>query len=235
MADFHSIPAFGLDGTILPRFRRGFFVAAAVANDYAEIGVERRIRAQVPLAVLLELFDVALKRLSERVFGLRGKLVALTDEVELGSKHLDPEEHLALKHDATALEIQFEDHLQCAAGMAKFDSDSVEAKSFRPLMLQLQADLVRGLEAVVRLKSRITDLHQFQVREADETTNRRLKVLTILSAIYLPATLIAGIYGMNFNNIPIMSVPFGYFIVMGIMALVVIGQLVLFYKRGWFK
>ena len=60
-------------------------------------------------------------------------------------------------------------------------------------------------------------------------------MLAILSAICLPAALIAGICGMNFERIPITRLPYGYFVVMSIMLLVVLGQLWYFYRRGWFK
>jgi magnesium transporter len=85
------------------------------------------------------------------------------------------------------------------------------------------------------MESRLRDLRQHQLQCLQESTNRRLNVLTILSAVYLPATLIAGIYGMNFDNIPITQVPFGYFLVLAIMVAVVAGQLWYFRRRGWFR
>jgi hypothetical protein len=53
-----------------------------------------------------------------------------------------------------------------------------------------------------------------------EKTNRRLAVLTVLSAIFMPRTLIAGIYGMNFDNMPELQHVFGYPAVLIFMALV---------------
>ena len=196
---------------------------------------ERRLRSRAPLAVLFELIDTALQGLTGRVFGLRKELVLMTDEMEAGTRQLDPEEHLALKQEATELEIRLEDHLYCMTELTKYDSEAIDTAAVRPSILQVQGNIDRGLEAIGRLKSRIGDLHQFQVRQADETTNRRLKIITVLSAIYLPPTLIAGIYGMNFEDIPIASVPGGYAIVMVIMVTIVVGQLVFFYKRGWFR
>ena len=60
-------------------------------------------------------------------------------------------------------------------------------------------------------------------------------MLAILSAIYLPSTLIAGIFGMNFEDIPITKVADGYWIVLLAMISLVVGQLVFFWWRGWFK
>jgi|GEM_PF-1945023 len=196
---------------------------------------ERKLRAQVPLAILIELISVNQEQLSDRVYSLRKELVALSSEVELHDKRISPEEMLALKREATALEIEFEDYLQSTTDIARYESDAIDTSMNRSLMRQFQQDFSASLKAISRLKSRITDLHDSQVRLADETTSRRLKVLTILSAIYLPATLIAGIYGMNFENIPIISMQYGYALVMLIIIFVVFGQLLFFYKRGWFK
>ncbi len=63
--------------------------------------------------------------------------------------------------------------------------------------------------------------------------NEIMKVLTIFSAIMLPLTFIAGVYGMNFENMPELSTRFGYFVVLMIMVVVAIGMLLFFWMRGW--
>jgi len=63
--------------------------------------------------------------------------------------------------------------------------------------------------------------------------NEIMKVLTIFSAIMLPLTFIAGVYGMNFDNMPELHSKFGYFTVLGIMLVVAVGMLIFFWKRGW--
>lgn len=64
-------------------------------------------------------------------------------------------------------------------------------------------------------------------------TNDIMKVLTIFSAIMLPLTFIAGVYGMNFENMPELKREWGYFIVIGVMILVAIGMLTFFRRKGW--
>ncbi len=85
-----------------------------------------------------------------------------------------------------------------------------------------------------RLEENVKELHQQFMLAIQDRTGNRLKVLTILSAIFLPLTLIAGIYGMNFENMPELNVPFGYFIILGVMGVVAIFMLAFFYKKGWF-
>ncbi|HEX3279771.1 MAG TPA: magnesium/cobalt transporter CorA [Pyrinomonadaceae bacterium] len=63
--------------------------------------------------------------------------------------------------------------------------------------------------------------------------NEIMKVLTIFSAIMLPLTFIAGVYGMNFDFMPELHSRYGYYTVWVIMITVAVGMLLLFWKRGW--
>jgi magnesium transporter len=63
--------------------------------------------------------------------------------------------------------------------------------------------------------------------------NEIMKVLTIFSAIMLPLTFIAGVYGMNFDNMPELRKPYGYYTVIGIMVFIAVGMLLFFWRRGW--
>ncbi len=64
-------------------------------------------------------------------------------------------------------------------------------------------------------------------------TNDIMKVLTIFSAVMLPLTFIAGLYGMNFDNQPELHYQYSYFIVIGVMLLVALIMLFLFWRMGW--
>ena len=86
---------------------------------------------------------------------------------------------------------------------------------------------------VDRLEKTISDIHQRFEMNQQEKTNRRLAVLTVLSAIFMPLTLIAGIYGMNFDTMPELQHAFGYPAVLIFMALVGGGMYLYFKKRGW--
>lgn len=55
--------------------------------------------------------------------------------------------------------------------------------------------------------------------------------LTVMSAIFFPLTLITGIYGMNFENMPELTWRYGYYAVLGALVAVVVGLLVVFKRR----
>ncbi|NNL08814.1 MAG: magnesium/cobalt transporter CorA [Croceitalea sp.] len=63
--------------------------------------------------------------------------------------------------------------------------------------------------------------------------NEVMKVLTVMASIFIPLTFIAGIYGMNFANMPELSSQYGYPIVWVVFIITGIGLLIFFRKRGW--
>jgi magnesium transporter len=87
---------------------------------------------------------------------------------------------------------------------------------------------------VDRLELRVKDLYDHYSTNIQERTNKRLAVLTVISAIFLPLTLIAGIYGMNFEHMIMIEWKHGYAFTMTGMVVLAIGLVVLFWKKGWF-
>lgn len=64
--------------------------------------------------------------------------------------------------------------------------------------------------------------------------NEVMKVLAVISSIFIPVTFIAGVYGMNFDNMPELHTKSGYFWTMGLMFLLIVGQIAYFKWRKWF-
>jgi len=66
-------------------------------------------------------------------------------------------------------------------------------------------------------------------------TNEIVKVLTIISAIFLPPTLIAGVYGMNFVHIPELRWQFGYPFSIVLMVVFTVAMVFYFKTKGWWS
>lgn len=63
--------------------------------------------------------------------------------------------------------------------------------------------------------------------------NEVMKVLTIIATIFIPVTFIAGVYGMNFANMPELQNPWGYYLALGIMASLALTMVAFFRRRKW--
>ena len=77
------------------------------------------------------------------------------------------------------------------------------------------------------------DLVESYLSLASHHLNRIMKVLTIVTVIFVPLSFLAGLYGMNFENIPELHARSGYFILLGVMGAIVFVLLALFRKMRW--
>ena len=65
--------------------------------------------------------------------------------------------------------------------------------------------------------------------------NEIMKLLTIVSSIFIPLTFITGVYGMNFDSMPELSFRYGYYTIIGIMIIISLILVYYFKKKDWFK
>jgi len=77
------------------------------------------------------------------------------------------------------------------------------------------------------------DLVQSHISITSHHLNNTIKILTIITAIFIPLTFIAGIYGMNFEHMPELEWRYAYFGVLGLMLFMGTGMLMLFRKIRW--
>lgn len=100
------------------------------------------------------------------------------------------------------------------------------------------------VESYKEVTSSLMDVYQSSV---SNRLNQVMKVLTIISTIFIPLTFIVGVYGMNFSyihpvtgkvmpyNMPELYMPNGYLIICALMLLMVALQLYFYYKKGWLR
>lgn len=88
-------------------------------------------------------------------------------------------------------------------------------------------DLVESYRDVL---SGLTEVH---ISSIGLRTNEIMRVLTVISSVFIPLTFIAGVYGMNFAHMPELSKPWGYGACLLLMLIVAIGQILYFKKRHW--
>jgi magnesium transporter len=88
-----------------------------------------------------------------------------------------------------------------------------------------------SIETYKDLLSGLMDIH---INTMNTRLNEVMRVLTVISTIFIPLTFIVGVYGMNFHYIPELEWRWGYYSVWGIMLFVVSGMLIFFKFKKWF-
>lgn len=92
-----------------------------------------------------------------------------------------------------------------------------------------------AMQFMERLEARLSSLQEQTAMRLEQVANYRLRFLAIVSAVFAPLTVIAGIYGMNFKIMPELKWTFGYPAVILFMLVTTGGTLFYFYRQGWFK
>ena len=102
-----------------------------------------------------------------------------------------------------------------------------------PFFRDVHDHLVRISDLAESYRDLVSGLFDIHFSVVANRTNDVMKTLAVLSSIMLPLSLIAGIYGMNFDHMPELKTTYGYFMTLGVMVIVAILLLVYFWRRGW--
>jgi magnesium transporter len=116
--------------------------------------------------------------------------------------------------------------------LVKMDDDWVSAKN-RPFFDDLQNNATQATDALDSFRDMMSDQLSIYHTNVSANLNDIMKFLTMFSVVFIPVTFIAGIYGTNFENIPELSNPNGYYIMLGAMLLITIILLLYFRWRKW--
>ena len=153
---------------------------------------------------------------------LRGRVLEMSErsEEEVGTITLP--EIVDVKDCFLRLYAIAEEQDECTQNLASGETvtralDFDKMKGYVSVLLSTAGSNERML---TRLEKRVDDLRQTYEAHQQNRINRRLGLLTIVSAIFLPLSLLSGIFGMNFQVMPALTYELGYYLCLGGMALI---------------
>lgn len=112
------------------------------------------------------------------------------------------------------------------------ESDFVQPNN-RALYLDLSDRLVEVNETLSYYRELVNALYDMHSSNASNRMNRIMTTLTVYSAIFIPLTFLAGIYGMNFDYMPELHQPWAYPLFLVLCLLIAIGMLSYFKRKKW--
>ena len=103
----------------------------------------------------------------------------------------------------------------------------------RGYLRSAEQQMTQAMEAVDSARETASGLVELYLSNVSQRTNEIMKVLTLMASVFIPLTFVAGIYGMNFDDMPELHRPNGYPVALGLMAAMAVAMLVWFYRKGW--
>jgi magnesium transporter len=102
-----------------------------------------------------------------------------------------------------------------------------------PFLKDIYDAVMQAVETIENFREHIAGIMETRLSMNSYRMNSVMKVLTIISTIFIPLTFIVGVYGMNFHYMPELEYRYAYPITWGAMALIVAVMLIFFKRRHW--
>ena len=192
-------------------------------------GIVRKRGADYLLYALLDLvvdhYFIIIDNYGDKIEDLETDLLDNPDKKNLNRLHLMRREILLLRRTIYPIREM----------IGKFDKleESYVSGNIRDYTRDLFDHTIIVIENIEVLRDRTSGLLDLYMNTVSIKMNEIMKVLTIMSAIFIPLSFIAGVYGMNFANMPELQYKYGYFIILGLMAVVFIGMLIFLKRKKW--
>ncbi|MDR2485227.1 MAG: magnesium/cobalt transporter CorA [Treponema sp.] len=116
--------------------------------------------------------------------------------------------------------------------LLRLDSDLI-SPDMKPFLKDLHDNVIQAIETVETYREILTGVMEVNLSALSNRMNKVMKVLTIISTIFIPLTFIVGVYGMNFSYMPELDYLYAYPIIWGVMVIIAAGMLIFFKRRHW--
>jgi Mg2+ and Co2+ transporter CorA len=187
-------------------------------------------------AALVSWLEFHVRNTKNAAIELRSDTVRMTKKMDLEPRTVNLIDILDLRGSVLFVDSVAEEQEHCLAMMKDMDTES-DGADFEKVegALQMLVKTAKSTDIMMdRMGKRLEDLKNAFAAHQQERMNQKLGILTVLSAIFMPLTFAAGVYGMNFDNIPELSTENGYFVWWGVMMTMGIAMTTYFYFDGWF-
>jgi len=206
--------------------------SASVEGAWREISADPPARLDT-LRLALRIARLMTDRYLSLLFDLESRLDEIEDEMLTRPQDALLTELSDYKRELTRLRRNFTYHNQAFVSARTLLADRLRADGLVHDFNDVaeQVDRVGSLaELYYDLAS---DLLQTYVSLASHRLNGIMKILTIVTAIFVPLSFLAGLYGMNFEYMPELGQRYGYFMLLGVMAAIAAVLLYVFRRRQW--
>ncbi|MBD3274755.1 MAG: magnesium/cobalt transporter CorA, partial [Candidatus Marinimicrobia bacterium] len=174
---------------------------------------------------IVDHYFIVLDELGERIIGIEESLMNDPGEEILEEIH-------GLKREMISLRGAIWPMREVIAQIHRGESELFTEKTLL-FLRDVYDHTIQVVDTVESYRDLLSGLMDLYLSTLSNRMNEVMKVLTIIATIFIPLTFIAGIYGMNFENMPELGIPWAYPAVWAVMIGVVIVMLIYFRKKKW--
>lgn len=177
------------------------------------------------LDMIVDHYFVVMEALGDKIEALEEEVVRTADKVAFAKLNSLRKEVMVLKRNVFPVR-------ELINHFIRDDSELVEAQNQR-YFRDIYDHIVQAHDVVESYREILTNLQDLYLSQVNLRLNEVMKVVAILTCLLAPATVIGGIFGMNFEIIPITHQKYGFYIAVALMILIPIYMIRVFRNKGW--
>ena len=178
------------------------------------------------LDMIVDHYYTVMEKLGDRIEILEERIIRSSNTRSLAEINSLRKELIVLKRNVSPVR-------DLINGFIRSDSDLLEERTTK-YFKDILDHITQANELAESYRDMMMNLQDLYLSYVNLKSNDVMKVMAVVTCLLAPATVIGGIFGMNFDKIPYLHHQYGFFIAVGLMLLIPIWMVVIFKRRGWF-
>ena len=187
--------------------------------------------------LLYSLLDTLVDRLLYQTDEIEDATTELEDSILKGTDDWDLNEVYRLKRVVVRLS-RLAQPLKDMVSVLEHYEHPLLPTSLDMFLRDLYDHAIRAADRIEHARMILQDLQEYHHTQQERKTNEIIRVLTVMSSVFIPLTFLVGLWGMNFHFMPEIHTEwgekYGYFLALGSMAALATGIIVWMKRKGWF-
>lgn len=204
-------------------------------NALFNVASEKHLKRS-PMHLALMIFHSSCGNYLKQLFSFESKLEKIEDQFQSSGNDQMMREITSYRSQLVKIRRTFNYHLAIGNTLNTLLEDE-ETSLITAKEIHTVNDLRERLDRLLSLSQMYYDicgdLVDGYMSITSHQLNATMRILTVITALFVPLTFLAGIYGMNFEHIPELKVKNGYFILLGVMLTISVGLVILFKRKKW--
>ncbi len=170
-------------------------------------------------------YFVAIESIGDRLEEIDDRLLADPNPADIQDVHRLKRDILSLRKAVWPLREEI--------GALEKSESALVCPETKVFLRDLYDHTIQVIDMLETFRDILGGMHDTYLSSISNRMNEVMKMLTVIATIFIPLTFIVGVYGMNFEHMPELKWPWGYYGIWGIMVAIGIGMVIYFKKKKW--
>lgn len=178
------------------------------------------------LDLIVDNYFVVMEQLGDRIELVEEEVIRISNTISLAKITQLRKELIILKRNISPVR-------DMVANIVRTESELLDERT-RKYFKDVHDHIVQAYDLCENYRDIMISMQDLYINNVNLRMNEVMKVMAIVTCLMAPATVIGGIFGMNFELIPLAQNQWGFFSAVAIMIFIPVAMLMIFKKRGWF-